>query len=734
MGERQESWLDRAMPHQLRACGPCLILLLLPLRAVATLGPTIELPTHEISALLPARVSTTPGAGAVLFHEDLARWRPTTAHEAFAFIPGLRTIDDDAAARRSGIGIRGAPSRRSRKVLLLEDGAPINAAAYLDPSAHYTPPLDRVDRIEVLKGAGHLRYGPLNNHGIVNFRNLRPSEEPETIVRIAAGTRNASRFHARHSFTAGTWGVVAAYTGERADGTFDLEHMRYDDFHLAGEWAGTEHSEWRASLTYFRERSHYDESNLTPEEFFVAPRRKRGRFGQEHNVFGLDVWRLGIAHARRFGSGGALTTKLFASDFDRPRLAVEAGESPIDLLPVLAPDEPFDPAGGTGHMVGRLRLYRTFGLESVFSSADGGREGVGRSWQAGVRAERQFLDDRRSTGAAGEVLTVQRPGPITREEIYQASAASAFAEQTWRTGAWTWRAGARVEHYTQAKERRAIARDPGPHPARQTDENTIILPSLSALFAGWRETEVFANVGRGFSPAIARTAAGFPLRPEASVNTQLGFRTRAVAGLALEGAVFANFIDDTVVHLPFTVADQNVFLNSEDSRAHGAELALRFVSEAVGVRPVLELAYGYTEAWFTGGLVAGRYVPEVPRHAGSLSVGIEHAGRWHASVTASHLGGFFTDPANRVPLTLADEDGVLLGSGDSFEVREPIVLGRVPAHTVLSARVGLSWRGGRMRVWLQGRNLTDRLYIADLENGVRPGPARTVLFGVEMLH
>jgi Fe(3+) dicitrate transport protein len=278
-----------------------------------------------------------------------------------------------------------------------------------------------------------------------------------------------------------------------------------------------------------------------------------------------------------------------------------------------------------------------------------------------------------------------------------------------------------------------LARDQGPHAARAQDRNTLLLPGASLLFTGWNDTELFANVGRGFSPAIARTAAGFPLKPETSVNSQVGLRTRALPALAVEGAVFANFVQDTVVHLPFAIGDQNVFLNSEDSQSRGAEVAARYVSSAAR-RPVIALAYGYTDAWFTRGLVSGRHVPEVPRHAGSFSIGFEQLNRWHASVTWTHLGGFFTDPANTVPLTLADEAGIWLGSGDAFEVREPVVLGRVPSHTVLGARFSLELSNGRVRVWVQGRNLTDRLYIADLENGARPGPPRTLLFGVELLH
>ncbi len=38
----------------------------------------------------------------------------------------MTIVNDDGFARHGGIGIRGSPARRSRKVLVLEDGFPVN--------------------------------------------------------------------------------------------------------------------------------------------------------------------------------------------------------------------------------------------------------------------------------------------------------------------------------------------------------------------------------------------------------------------------------------------------------------------------------------------------------------------------------------------------------------------------------------------------------------------------------
>ncbi len=132
-------------------------------------------------------------------------------------------------------------------------------------------------------------------------------------------------------------------------------------------------------------------------------------------------------------------------------------------------------------------------------------------------------------------------------------------------------------------------------------------------------------------------------------------------------------------------------------------------------------------------MLSGNGVPEIPLHTGSLSAGVEHVGGWHASLTIDSSGRFFSDPSNIIPFTLADEDGFILGPGDAFDVREPVVLGRVPGRTLLSGRVSYTVRGTPATIWIQGRNLADRLYVADVANGLRPGAARTITAGVRVV-
>ena len=690
----------------------------------------------EIREIMPARLENTPGAAARLGEEELAAWRPYTLHDAFAFIPGVRTIDDDVLGRRSAIGVRGAPARRSRKTLLLEDGTPVNFSSYLDPSSHYTAPMERLESIDVLKGAGHVVHGPLNNHGIVNFRNKQATATPQTDIEVAFGNLDTFKRHIMHRRTEGNVGLVFSYTGADADGSFDLEGFSYDDFYASSDWMINDRHELAASFTWFRERSNYDESNLTPQEYGVAPRTKLGRFAQEYNTFALNYAKLDLRHEWQLADTLSMTTRVFATDADRPRFTVEPEEINVDALPAIEledPDALFIP-GVQGEMISRDRYYRTYGVESRMEKRSGDH-----TLQWGLRFERHFLDDMRHSGEPGELLTESHRGALTRDEAYQASAVSLFVQDAIRSGDWLITPGVRLEEYTVNKVRRSIANDPGPHGAREEDENFLFLPSLSLLYSGLGDdTQLFANLARGYTPAFARTAEDFPLKPETGINSQLGVRTAAGDNWTLESALFYNRIKNTIVQLPFTSNDMNIYLNSADSSAWGVDLAARWEQalSASEYRLYSQLAWNYTKAEFTenyeGVAIDGNRVPEVPLHAGSLSIGLIGNNGLQFSVTASHFGHFFTDPVNTRPLTLADEDREPVGAGDELEIREPAVLGRVPGHTLYAASLSYTPVGQNWSLWLQGRNLGDKLYITDLENGIRPGAERTVTAGLRL--
>jgi Fe(3+) dicitrate transport protein len=715
--------------------GLCLVSCVLEsARAVEPIS-NMAIPTIEVREVLPADPDYAPGAASRLTAEEIEELRPYSLHDALDFIPGVRTIDDDALGRRAGIGVRGAPPRRSRKTLLLEDGTPINASTYLDPGAHYTPPMERLERIDVLKGTGQILYGPLNNHGIVNFRNKQATGVPETTIMVGGGSPSTFRRHLMHRRALGDVGIVLSYTGMNANGVFDVEDHRYDDFYGSLLWTVDDRHSLGASFTCFRERSHYDESNLAPIEFDLAPRRKRGRFSQEHNMIAPDYRKTDVVHDFRITDRWTSSTRVFLTGLVRPRFTIAPGDAELDALPEIIVERPFV-AGVTGRMESRDRRYRNRGIENRMEYADIEAFGLRHTLQWGIRFETHEFHDMRERLDGGQILSRGNRGQRIRKEVYEADAVSGFMQDAIRFGDWTVTPGLRVETFSQSRERRSIAPDPGPHGPKESTDRTLILPGISFLYDGIDQTRIFASVARGYSPAIARTATGFPLKPETGINSQVGFRTNIIDGVRLEVAGFYNMLENTIVRSVFTIDGLNVTVNQGDSDTIGMDLGLRVDSSTwtgSDYNVFGELAWNWSEARFSGGALDGNRVPEVSLHAGTFTLGLEHGSRWQISGTVSHFGSFFTDAINTRQYAFYDEDGNLLGPGDEFEIREPIIVGKVGSHTLFSARASYRpWDHRDITFWIQGRNLTDKLYITDLENGLRPGAERSVTAGIQL--
>src|SRR5690606_3505858 len=228
-------------------------------------------------------------------------------------------------------------------------------------------------------------------------RNIRGTAEPRTRLDASFGNQDTSRQHLSHQRTDGDLASAFSYTRLKADGTFDVEDTHYQDFYANADWKVGQRHELSASALYFRERSHYDESNLTPQEYAVAPRTKRGRFGQEHNTIAVDYTKFDLMHQYERGDAFSLSTRAFHTDLDRPRFTVDPGEYVVGDLPALVLDDgdgAFVPGpGGNGQMISRDRHYRGYGLENrVQLRLGSGAASHALEW--GVRGERQVFDDR----------------------------------------------------------------------------------------------------------------------------------------------------------------------------------------------------------------------------------------------------------------------------------------------------------------------------------------------------
>lgn len=91
------------------------------------------------------------------------------ARQAFGKIPSLNIWESDNAGLQLDIGGRGLSPKRTSNFNTRQNGYDISADALGYPESYYTPPLQAVQQIEVVRGAGALQYGSQFG-GLVNFK------------------------------------------------------------------------------------------------------------------------------------------------------------------------------------------------------------------------------------------------------------------------------------------------------------------------------------------------------------------------------------------------------------------------------------------------------------------------------------------------------------------------------------------------------------------------------------
>ncbi len=222
--------------------------------------------------IVPTNLEGFSQAASNITQAELDERQARTRNDIFTRVPGMIVVNDDGNGNHGGLGAQGSPPRRSRKLLVMEDGQSVNLALWLDPSVHYMAPIDRIESVEVIRG-GSIVHGPNNNFGIVNLRLLSPFGPNETVISGALGftdkNRNgnpdglgitglSNRRHVHTRQTFGNVGIVASYSGADVDGAWDTERLRFNDFYGAIGWKGVD-QDLTVQLTVARQRDKYDE-------------------------------------------------------------------------------------------------------------------------------------------------------------------------------------------------------------------------------------------------------------------------------------------------------------------------------------------------------------------------------------------------------------------------------------------------------------------------------------------
>jgi Fe(3+) dicitrate transport protein len=657
-----------------------------------------------------------PGATGVISTADLESRRPADIRDAIRAVPGVQVMDEDAFGLNLNIGIRGLDARRSARVLLLEDGAPIHLGPYSDPTAHYHPPVEALERIEVLKGSGQILHGPQTVGGVVNF--VRRPPEPGVSLLLTGGDSRFFSGHLRAGMARGEQVAALDLIRKQGDGVREFQNHLVHDVGARARLSLGRAQTLALKGGVYTESSSFGEAGLRQEEF------ERNPFGNlfSHDVFDLTRWAGQAVHEVRFRPAIRLTTNAYVQRVERTSWRQANSSSDRFGLGSYAQRFNCRPAAAgieeCGNQ-GRPRHYFFAGVEPRLR-ADYRLGAALGELEAGTRLHIERVRRRQFTGDTPRART----GTLTRDNALDSEAIAGFLHNRLELGPWSVTPGVRIEAVRSLNRNRMDG-------SEMSDRYTEVLPGLGGTFSGLPGTTIFAGLHRGFAPPrpadVLSPEVGRELvRVDAEISrtAEIGLRSRILPATKLELTWFRIDFDNQVVEGGLAGSGQR-FVNAGRTLHGGVELAATSNLAALfpaGHEPyvgagLLHLAtarFRSDRASTIDGQtsVRGNRLPFAPRNLLSATLGYRHRSGYDFRLDGKYVAEQFSDDLNtRSP----SPDGQR---------------GLIPDHTVLSATATRELERWGVSLFVSGTNLTDRVYIADRREGIMVGAPRRMRAGV----
>lgn len=164
---------------------------------------------------VPTQKVDTPADISVITKEEIADQNYASASDALRAIPGVNVLG--SGAKGSSMGQDKILLNGDERVLVLVDGRRMNLGSSGNSSADWLPPVNAIERIEVLKGGGSALYGTDAVSGVINVIMKKGSDIGNHVtVKAAGGSWNAEQYAISASgSTDSGLGLIVSATKER---------------------------------------------------------------------------------------------------------------------------------------------------------------------------------------------------------------------------------------------------------------------------------------------------------------------------------------------------------------------------------------------------------------------------------------------------------------------------------------------------------------------------------------
>ncbi len=408
------------------------------------------------------------------------------ARQVFSRTPGISVWENDGSGIQLGVASRGLSPNRSWEFNVRMNGYDITPDPMGYPEAYYTPPMEVVDRIEIIRGASSLQYGPQFG-GLMNFVMRKPDISTRFTVE-SQNTTGSNGLFSTFNYIGGTEGKLSytAYYQKRVgNGWRNNSYFNTDHAHVALDYAVSNKLKIGAEVTYMTFQSQ-QAGGLTDAQFSQDARQSV----RSRNWFSTP-WLIPSLHAEYvFNDKTKLSFKAFGLVAERSSVGfTKAITEKDDLLNRQVDRDYYNNYGS------ELRLitdYKLFSKNNTLAT--------------GVRYYNGNIDRKQlgkgTTGSDMNFDLIESSYP--RDLAFKNVNTAAFVENIFRfSNRFLVTAGARLEHIDANMQGRfSVVNGQANNLSPINRSRTFMLFGGGAEFHVTEQTELYSNISQAYRPVL----------------------------------------------------------------------------------------------------------------------------------------------------------------------------------------------------------------------------------------
>jgi len=637
--------------------------------------------------------------------------------QIFGKVPGVSIWESDGSGIQIGISTRGLSPNRSWEFNVRQNGYDISSEVFGYPESYFSPPMESVSTIEVVRGAASLQYGPQFG-GLLNYV-IKKGDANKPIVYETQQTTGSYGLFNSYNAIGGTYKKVSYYGyfhHRNADGWRDNSRYNINTGYASVNFAASK--KLNIGLQYTRmDYQSQQPGGLTDSLFAENPRqslRSRNWLSTPWNVAALTV-------DYQFNENSKLSVKIFGTIAERNSVGFTKGINVADTFNITL--KSYNPRqvdrDSYNNLGSEIRFLKTYNLLNQKSTL-----AIGARIYKGTTIRKQI-----GIGTAGNdfdltITTLTNGKEWERDLSFSTDNYALFAENIFKIGKrLSVTPGVRYEIINSTAKGYINSTSTGNIQENKLERN-ILLVGLGSEFQTTITTNVYANFSQSYRPVTyseltpsATTDVIDPnLKDASGYNMDFGFRGKIKSLLSFDvGGFYLNY-DNRIG----TITQNNL-----PYRTNIGTSVSKGIESFVEIDPIRIFTnnskVGYIRLFISYAYVDAKYTQwNNPAIANDPAISIENNRVENAPQNIGRYGATYRIKKFSATFQLNQVSDVFTDAANTEMPNATATIGKISGYTVMD--VSLTYLFGEKYNFKTGvNNLADEKY-ATRRAGGYPGP------------